>query len=115
MVKANKLQDLSDLLAQSYGIKSAKIVLNAERGSNAFLVYNFINEEIVLYVENLPSPIEKLYALLLGFFEHLSSMKSWKFHEDLELSHAKQKEEAELFAKRIMDRYVSMGILVKRK
>ncbi|MEM3382597.1 MAG: hypothetical protein QXD42_06745 [Nitrososphaerales archaeon] len=114
LIKANKLQDVSDLLAQSYGIKSAKIILNDEKGSNSFLVYNFINEEIILYTENLQNPIEKLYALLLGFFEHLSSIKSWKFHEDLELSHIKQREEAKLFAKKIMDRYVSMGVLAKK-
>jgi hypothetical protein len=114
LVKADKLQDVSDLLARSYGIKSAKIVLNTEKGSDSFLAYDFINEEIILYIENLPSPIGRLYALLLGFFEHLSSMKSWRFHDIPEISHAKQREEAELFAKRIMDRYVSMGILAKK-
>ncbi|MCP8322298.1 MAG: hypothetical protein H3Z52_15380 [archaeon] len=114
LVRGNELQEASDLLAQVYGIKGAKIVLDTEKGSTSFLVYNFMNEEIILYVENLPSFIEKLWALLLGFFEHLSAIKSWRFHDDSEVSHSRQREEAELFAVRIMDRYVKMGFIVKR-
>ena len=115
LVRDDKLQEASDLLAQVYSIKGAKIVLNTERSSTSFLVYNFIDEEIILYVENLPSFIEKLWALLLGFFEHLSAIKSWRFHDDPELCHAKQRDEAELFAVRIMDRYVALGFIVKRE
>jgi|YelNatPaOPRAMG01_1025707.scaffolds.fasta_scaffold119442_1 hypothetical protein len=115
MVKADKLQEACDLLAKVYDIKSAKIVLSIEKSPESFLVYNFIDEEVILYIENLPSSVKKIYALLLGFFEHLSAMKSWRFHDDPELSHDKQRKEAELFATRIMDRYVAMGFLVKRE
>ncbi len=115
MVKADKLQEACDLLAKVYDIKSVKIVISIEKSPESFLVYNFIDEEVILYIENLPSSVKKLYALLLGFFEHLSTMKSWRFHDDPELSHNKQKEEAELFATRIMDRYVAMGFLVKKE
>jgi len=114
-VRGNELQEASNLLAQVYGIKGVKIVLDTQRSPASFLVYNFIDEEIILYIENLPSSIEKLWALLLGFFEHLSAIKSWRFHDDPEVSHSKQREEAEQFAVRIMDRYVAMGFIAKRE
>ncbi|MCP8316882.1 MAG: hypothetical protein H3Z52_05355 [archaeon] len=115
LVRGNELQEASNLLAQVYGIKGVKIVLDTQRSPASFLVYNFIDEEIILYIENLPSSIEKLWALLLGFFEHLSAIKSWRFHDDPEVSHSKQREEAEQFAVRIMDRYVAMGFIAKRE
>jgi len=110
-----EFSDILNELAQYYEAAKPSLAVRTEPQMDYYLEYHSTPALLFVNDAKLPKPENMFVAVLQGFFRHLAKKRAWRFSANIVKSYTIEKREAELFAKRICERLVALGLMRKRR
>jgi len=113
--RRRRFSSILSKLAQYYHVTNPSLAMRKDRQMDYYLVYYSPAALLFINDAKLPKSENVFIAVLQGFFRHLAKKKTWQFSTNMTKSYTIEKKEAELFAKRICERLVALGLMKRRR
>jgi hypothetical protein len=110
-----EFSDILNKLAQYYRVTKPSLAVRTDPEMDYYLEYHSTPALLFVNDAKLPKSENMFVAVLQGFFRHLARKRAWQFSANMVRSYTIEKREAELFAKRICERLVALGLMKTRR
>jgi len=102
-------------LREYYQVTGPSLISQQHPQMDYYLMYDPISTIMIVNKTKLHSSESVFFAILQGFFRHLAKTRGWRFSKDMVKNNKVEKREATLFAKRICERLVELGLMRRKR
>jgi len=109
-IKKESFDEAASLLSGFYDISPLTIKIKTDLANSFIVFYDVVNATLFMDITKIPKFWLQLPAFLMGFFKHVSLMKSWSYGTSEVVGLKIEKTEAERFSNECIHRLLELNL-----